>query len=505
MSEEKLLDELASAYEQLSIFYDWNEELYKLSGEGAPYSKALYRLIMATSSDCGFIASFSNGMSALLKASWATPFTDIDAVFKAFKDVLSTIQDKLPASFYLQQSMDEERNLLIVPQRIGKTIDGAFVFCRGKPYLANEAAMLGNACFELSMMMEVQNSNRRLQENNNDLAFYLVKNIADIRALLEDICNSFSLVCAALKAFVPQNCQAFAIRDGRIVGSTVTGNLGLEAGAVIPEKVVRFEGDGLQDDETSNYSIRQVFDDEKLLGMTVVKTKGDASDDLLEKLHFASAKVLKNSIFEENSLKTLQKIYFSHLLGVAKLVDSMYPLLSARVAGMSQVINELSKALGLTAEEQEVLEFSSILMDASLIYLDKQTVEIYLAHGTMVATPDSLAKIREHPLKTAEMIKPVSFLEKCIPVVAAHHERFDGSGYPFGLSGNQIPFLAKLLSLAQTLVVRSIKRLSPCIDILENQQEREWFARQAGRAFDPEIIKALFEDFGMPLPSEISF
>ena len=84
-----------------------------------------------------------------------------------------------------------------------------------------------------------------------------------------------------------------------------------------------------------------------------------------------------------------------------------------------------------------------------------------------------------HTILGAEMVRPVSLLSRTEPMIRRHHEAWDGSGYPDGISGNNIPLGARILAVAEAYE--------------EIGQEREFIATEAGRLFDPEVVDAFLE------------
>lgn len=115
--------------------------------------------------------------------------------------------------------------------------------------------------------------------------------------------------------------------------------------------------------------------------------------------------------------------------------------------GHSQRVTELAlsgaKSLNISQEELEILEYAGILHDIGKIGISDN---ILGKPGRL--TPEEFDTIRQHPGLGANIIAGVPFLEEAKKLVLHHHERFDGSGYPDGLIGNDIPLGARLLAVA---------------------------------------------------------
>ncbi len=113
---------------------------------------------------------------------------------------------------------------------------------------------------------------------------------------------------------------------------------------------------------------------------------------------------------------------------------------SERVAGYSQL---LGKAIALDPLIVKTLEFAALLHDLGKIGVHTETLvkEEGLTHAEFV-------EIRQHPEVGKAVLEPVEFLEDIIPIVYAHHERPDGTGYPLGLRDDEIPLGARILAVA---------------------------------------------------------
>ena len=113
---------------------------------------------------------------------------------------------------------------------------------------------------------------------------------------------------------------------------------------------------------------------------------------------------------------------------------------SSRVTGISLIIG---KQLGCTIEELDILNFAGHLHDIGKIGIRD---DILLKPGRL--TNEEFEKIKQHPAIGANILEQMGMWEKERQIIRCHHERFDGTGYPDGLKEKQIPFLARILSVA---------------------------------------------------------
>lgn len=154
---------------------------------------------------------------------------------------------------------------------------------------------------------------------------------------------------------------------------------------------------------------------------------------------------------------------------------------SERVGQASMMI---ARELGMSDERVEVLRFAGILHDVG-----KLGVPTRLLRKDGPLTPEERRVIELHPEYGHEMVRGISFLGEARAAVLHHHERLDGSGYPYGLRGSQIPESARVVAVADAFdamtSTRCYSRARP-VDVALRELER-----CAGAQFDPMMVRAL--------------
>lgn len=145
---------------------------------------------------------------------------------------------------------------------------------------------------------------------------------------------------------------------------------------------------------------------------------------------------------------------------------------------------ELGKKLNLSAEELEALKAAALLHD-----IGKLAVPEHIISKPGKLTAEEFEKIKVHPVVGAEILERVQFPYPVVPIVRAHHERWDGSGYPHGLKGEEIPLGARILSAVDCLDALSTERQYR--RALPLEQAMEVVAKDAGKAYDPQVIEML--------------
>jgi len=145
---------------------------------------------------------------------------------------------------------------------------------------------------------------------------------------------------------------------------------------------------------------------------------------------------------------------------------------------------EIGKDLGLSQQELEALTAAAVLHDIGKLAVPESIIS---KPGKL--TRSEFEKMKIHPVVGAEILERVEFPYPVVPIVRSHHEKWDGSGYPHGLKGNEIPIGARILSAVDCLDAlasdRQYRRALP----LDEAMAR--VASEAGTAFDPAVVRAL--------------
>jgi putative nucleotidyltransferase with HDIG domain len=101
--------------------------------------------------------------------------------------------------------------------------------------------------------------------------------------------------------------------------------------------------------------------------------------------------------------------------------------------------------------------------------------------------PSEWALMRRHPLLGARIVSPIRFLGDAVDVIRDHHEKFDGSGYPRGLRGHEIPLSARIFSVADAFDAMTSDR--PYRSAIPSEEAIEEIVRCSGAHFDPEVVE----------------
>src|SRR5271163_819843 len=145
---------------------------------------------------------------------------------------------------------------------------------------------------------------------------------------------------------------------------------------------------------------------------------------------------------------------------------------------------EVAKELGVTDDEMQAVHAAALLHD-----IGKLAVPEHIISKPGRLTLEEFEKMKIHPVVGAEILERVRFPYPVVPIVRAHHEKWDGSGYPMGLKGQDIPIGARILSAVDYLDAlasdRQYRRALPLDEVMQR------LAAESGKSFDPKVVDIL--------------
>jgi putative nucleotidyltransferase with HDIG domain len=144
---------------------------------------------------------------------------------------------------------------------------------------------------------------------------------------------------------------------------------------------------------------------------------------------------------------------------------------------------ELARALGMARPEAPEIEFGFLLHDIGKVAIPDR---ILYKPGSL--SDEERALMNRHPVIGAEIVSGIEFLTEAAQVVRSHHERWDGSGYPDGLCGDEIPVAARVFAVADVFDALTTDRpYRPASTLAE---ARDIIRRESGSHFDPRVVDA---------------
>ncbi|MFQ5953045.1 MAG: HD domain-containing phosphohydrolase [Candidatus Omnitrophota bacterium] len=166
------------------------------------------------------------------------------------------------------------------------------------------------------------------------------------------------------------------------------------------------------------------------------------------------------------------------LFVISKVIDPDIAEHSSMVTSMAV---DLAKKLKIGKVRIDRLKTASYLHD-----IGKLAVSEKILNKRGPLTKGEFEKIKEHSLKGVEMVRPLYFLRDVIDIIQSHHENYDGTGYPHGIKGKNIPLEARILSIADVYGALTSDR--PYRKAFSKKEALSILEEGRGRKFDPELI-----------------
>ncbi|PKK91628.1 MAG: hypothetical protein CVV64_02865 [Candidatus Wallbacteria bacterium HGW-Wallbacteria-1] len=191
----------------------------------------------------------------------------------------------------------------------------------------------------------------------------------------------------------------------------------------------------------------------------------------------------------------IHKLYMSTIEALATALEYKDPYTKGHSKRVQQYSVALAQEMGLDRKQIETLEYAALLHDIGKIGIADSILK-----KAATLSEDEYKMIREHPQMGAKLMEPVQLLLDKIPSVRHHHEKWNGSGYPDGLSGDKIPLLARIIAVADTFDAMTSKRSYR--DAMTPLRAKEEIQKNSGTQFDPEVVEVFNKIFDRKFLSE---
>lgn len=182
----------------------------------------------------------------------------------------------------------------------------------------------------------------------------------------------------------------------------------------------------------------------------------------------------------------LMKSYESTLEGWARVLEFKDRETKGHSDRVTHMAVKVGKSIGLTSEELVHLKRGAILHDIGKLCVPEK---ILFKAGPL--DESEWAIMKQHPIYAQEFVADIQFLQPATNILLFHHERWDGSGYPLGLKGKQIPLGARIFMVIDVWDALSFDR--PYRGAWPEKKVREYLQVNAGVLFDPEVVEIFLE------------
>jgi HD-GYP domain-containing protein (c-di-GMP phosphodiesterase class II) len=181
-------------------------------------------------------------------------------------------------------------------------------------------------------------------------------------------------------------------------------------------------------------------------------------------------------------------LFLNSIQMLAGAVDERDPYTRGHSDRVTRYSVAIAREMGLGDDEVENIRVAAQLHD-----LGKIGIEDSILKKPARLTPEEYQLMKAHPLKGANILRPVEQLAALIPGVASHHESLDGGGYPQGLKGEAIPLIARVIMVADTFDAMTTERSYQAA--MEPARAVEYIDVMSGKRFDPQVVAAFKRAF----------
>jgi HD-GYP domain-containing protein (c-di-GMP phosphodiesterase class II) len=179
-----------------------------------------------------------------------------------------------------------------------------------------------------------------------------------------------------------------------------------------------------------------------------------------------------------------RELFMGSIQMLAGAVDEKDPYTRGHSDRVTRYSLLVAKEMGLSPEFMETLRISAQLHDVGKI-----GIEDHILKKPGALTEEEFEVMKTHTTKGANILRPVTQLAEMLPGIELHHEALDGRGYPYGLQGDQVPMLARVIAVADTFDALTTNR--PYQHAHTPEQALQIIKNLAGKRLDPQAVEAL--------------
>jgi GAF domain-containing protein len=333
----------------------------------------------------------------------------------------------------------------------------------------------------------------------------LTMNLRELERLNMELDTYAKQIAMTNEALAKQVRQLTALHQA---GLAITSSLDLDTTL---ERIVRMVGDlvetstttiKLLDSETKEMKVRIQSGDEtrgeslstldlplrignETIGVFELASRGTMNEEeqrLLETLATQAAIAIENArLFEQT-----QKTYYETLKSLAMALEARDAYTRGHSERVANLATRIAEQLGISEEERREIYSVALLHD-----IGKIGVRDSILHKSEMLSDEEWKVIQSHPVFGDAILTPLRFLTKVAGMVKHHHERWDGSGYPDNLKGEDIPLASRIVAAADAFDAITSDR--PYRDRMTREKALSILKAEAGRQFDPRVVEALLK------------
>ncbi len=270
------------------------------------------------------------------------------------------------------------------------------------------------------------------------------------------------------------------------VGDSIAGWVAREAKPLIVKNIEtdeRFKKISKDKYETRSLISSPVIIKGEVVGVLNVNNKIDGSEFTEDELELLNTLAGQTAVSLENAklYTDLQKSYFDTIRALVNAIEAKDKYTRGHSERVTCYALEIGKRLNLSPKRLEILQHASILHDIGKIGTD-----LNILNKTGFLTIEEFEVVKEHPLVGSQILDPISFLDEVKSIIAEHHERYDGKGYPLGKKGVEISLESRIIAICDAFDAMTSDR--PYRKALSKETALEEIKRCAGTQFDPQLV-----------------
>jgi len=181
-----------------------------------------------------------------------------------------------------------------------------------------------------------------------------------------------------------------------------------------------------------------------------------------------------------------QKIVLGSIKSLVTLLDMRVPQEYTHSPYFSHLVTMLAQQMHLDEKQTESLKYASLLHDAG-----KADIPLEILTKTTKLTPEEYGIIKRHPVKGAQILRPLQILKPATQIIVHHHEKYDGTGYPSRLKKGQIPQGARIMAVADAFEAMVYGR--PYRERMDVDSAVREIKKKSGTQFDPKVVEAFLK------------
>jgi putative nucleotidyltransferase with HDIG domain len=230
-----------------------------------------------------------------------------------------------------------------------------------------------------------------------------------------------------------------------------------------------------------------VFLKQELAGVISVAYSGQSpfSQDDLSQLRQLSDQV-GVALSNTRLIEEIKEFSWGTLVALARSIDAKSHWTAGHSERVTSLALKIGRIMGLSAKELDILHRGGLLHDIGKLGIPNEILD-----KADSLTPEERTTIKKHPALGAKILEPISQYIDVMLIVKQHHENFDGSGYPEGLSGENISLFSRILAVADRYEAITSDR--PYRDAIIDPKSVNMIKSQAGKELDPKVVEAFLE------------